>query len=142
MSSTHQDSQSGYFLECCFYGWISDELTLNDISSLQDAQATWACDDVFACWDRYKWTTHYQKYCYRIHPIRSGSSWTTSKILSPVVHIILPILIIGGRLSATVHHEEPLLIIESIISSGSNLRFTVDNGVYNQQRFVMWITSD
>jgi hypothetical protein len=41
---------------------------------------------------------HYQKYCYRMCPIRSGSSWITAKTLSIVVHIALPILIIGGRI--------------------------------------------
>jgi hypothetical protein len=34
-----------------------------------------------------------------------------------MVHIALPISIIGAWLSVAVHHEEPLLIIQSIISS-------------------------
>jgi hypothetical protein len=59
-------------------------------------------------------TIHYQKYCYRMFPIKSCSSWTVSKTLSRVVHIVMPISIIGGR----------------VISSSSPWRTAADNSKY------------
>jgi hypothetical protein len=61
---------------------------------------------------------HYQKYYYRMRPIRSGFLWTTTKTLSVVVHIILAISIIGAEFSAVVQHEELLLIMLWIINNG------------------------
>jgi hypothetical protein len=90
-----------------------------------------------------KWIgPHYQKYCYKMCPIRSGFSWTVANILSTTVHIILAISIIGVGLSITVQHEELLLIMLWIISSGSKPRPIADNRVYNQQWFVMRTASD
>jgi hypothetical protein len=54
-----------------------------------------------------------------MHPIRSSSSWIASKALSTMVHIVLPISIIGGRVIRAFLHVEPLLIILWIISSSS-----------------------
>jgi hypothetical protein len=100
---------------------------------------------------------HYQKYYYRMHPIRSGSSWTTSKTLSTVVHIVQPISIIGGRVISggyscltaadnTLNYQQWLrrwtAADNSVISSGSKPWPTADNGVYNQQWFIMRTASD
>jgi hypothetical protein len=75
-------------------------------------------------------------------PIRSGSSWTTAKTLSIVVHIVLAISIIGAGLSASVQREESLLIMIRIINSNSKIWTAAGNRVYNQQWFVMGTTAN
>jgi hypothetical protein len=76
--------------------------------------------------DTHDCCSHYQKYCYRIHPIRSDSSWTASKTFSTVVHIILPISITEGR----------------VISNGSSCWTAADNTLNYQQRLSWWIAAD
>jgi hypothetical protein len=56
-----------------------------------------------------------------MHPIRSGSSWTTFKIISTTVYIIMPISIIRGR----------------DISSGSSYWTATDNTLNYQQRYLL-----
>jgi hypothetical protein len=57
---------------------------------------------------------HFQKYYCRMRRISDGSSWSTTKTLSRTVHIVMPILIIGGGviisgLSCS-KHKSPLVI--------------------------------
>jgi hypothetical protein len=101
--------------------------------------------------------SHYQKYWYRMRPIRSGFLWIAFKILSTKVHIVLLILIIGGRVICisslwrtaadnTLNYQQRFRILivadNLVIRSGSKPRPAADNGVYNQQRFIMWTNSD
>jgi hypothetical protein len=90
---------------------------------------------------------HYQKYCYRMRPIRIGSLWTASKTLSTMIHIVLPISIIGGRVISSgspwktaadnsKYYQQwlrrPTAFDNLVISSGSKPWPSADNGVYNQ----------
>jgi hypothetical protein len=62
---------------------------------------------------------HYQKYWYRMRTIRSDSSWTTFKIISIAVHIVMSISIIGSR----------------VMSSSSSCWTAADNTLNYQQWF-------